>query len=950
MNFIRLFIFSLLVFGISFTINAQFYNTGQERTSTRWKQIDTEHFRLVYPDFAEKKAQYFAQRLKWAAENVPTNMGKKIRKIDIIMHFESATSNGMVIWAPKRMEVHSTPDQNSYSEDWFEQLAVHEYRHVVQIDHLNQGLTKIISLVFGQAGTSVVLGAYLPLWYLEGDAVTTETALTETGRGRMSDFAMPLKAQLTEYGSYSYDKATMGSYKDFVPDHYILGYHLVSMGATIYGSDLWKNTEDFVARNPYYVVPFSHAIYKQSGLRKKSFYNSCMTELTNKWKPQTTNFKADTLTKTDNRFFTSYRFGQMLNDRILVALKTGIAENGKFVIININTHKEYKLFTTGYSYFDNVDLCDSILLWTERRYHPRWEQVKYQVVMKYDFRTHKKTQISHRTNYTFVVKNPAKNEIACINNSISGENSIVFISLETNKITKEIAIKEQIKNLEFSDDGKYIYFYKLGKGGFGLFKLNISNELITQILNPSFKNRNFINIMDSSLLYISDKNGSSNIFELNLKNKSTRQITDVNYGIGAISNYKNKILFDNYSASGWQTNSFGKNSIQTFETTQFKPTYYKSYITDSSRNIQTQELDTQYFETKKYNKFTHLLNIHSWGPVAIHASSQNVNPGISIMSQNLMSNLDLNIGYEYVLSEAVNRYYAEVNYSALYPKISLVSSYQDRRGSYNTNTGIEYYTWNETNLGMQISQGIVLNKGAYSNYIRPLFGYNFLKIGKNDDTPYGLPIGKNIQSLRYDLYASTYRKRSSLDINPRLGQNINLDIRHTPFGDISYGYIVAFESNTYLLGIGKHHNMKLYFGYQEKEHYSSYAYSDIINLPRGYINIYNNVNTNTRNIKLFSYQFNYQFPLLYPDLSISSLAYIKRIKVNLFADYLKSDDLLIEKSYLDFEKFEYSSFGADLTFDMHILRLIAPLDLGLRSGYMPSSKSYFFQFLFSVNM
>jgi hypothetical protein len=950
MKSIKLALYILLILGINIPIKAQFYNTGQDRNSTKYKQINTESFRLVYPDFAEEKAQYFANKLKWASKNVSSDLSDHVRKINIIMYFESATSNAMVIWAPRRMEVHSTPDQASYAEDWFEQLALHEYRHVVQIDHLNQGLTKLIGYIFGESGTSVVLGAYLPLWYLEGDAVATETALSNTGRGRMADFAMPLRAQLLENGSYSYDKAYLGSYKDFVPDYYTLGYHLVTIGRGKYGKDFWKNTEDFVARNPYYIVPFSHSIYSQSGMRKNKFYKSCVSELEQKWKYELKSSRPDTLLKPQSRFYTSYRFGQKLSDNNLIVYKTGIGEIGKIVNVVLSTKDEFNIATTAYGNIYNIDVEDSNIFWVEKRRHPRWEKVNYKVVMRYDLRKNKKSQISHKSNYTFVVKNPVKDEISCIEINKKGENNIVIISLDSKKILKKYAINSQIKNLEYSTDGKELFFYKLNDKGFSINKLNIQTEEEATMIAPSFVYRNWISATDSSLLFISDSTGISNIYEYRFSNNSIQQLTNVKYGVGAISTDKKGIIYDDYSASGWQINYLHKDSIHQINNKIETPKFYNSYIIDTNRNIQKTNPPFSEFESKKYSKAAHLLNIHSWGPLAIHASNTEINPGLTISSQNILSNLDINMGYEYILNESVSKYFAEINYTALYPRISLVSSYQDRRSSYNNSNGLYYYTWNETSLGLQISQGIRLNKGAYSNYFRPLFEYSLQKIGKNDDTPTFIPVGKNIQSLRYGLYAYTYRKRSSLDINPRFGQNINLDIRHTPFGDMNYGYIVAFESNTYLPGIGKHHNLKIYFGYQEKQQYSSLAYSDIIRLPRGLDYINNDFYRNGRNTKLLSYQFNYQLPLLYPDLSAGSLVYIKRIKANLFADYAKSGDIIVENALGNYDIFHYLSYGADINFDMHVLRNIAPLDLGLRSGYSPDSGSYFFQFLFSVNL
>ncbi len=164
----------------------------------------------------------------------------------------------------------------------------------------------------------------------------------------------------------------------------------------------------------------------------------------------------------------------------------------QFVKININTKNEKKLLTPGYSYFYNISLNDSILYWTERRYHPRWEHVKYQIIMSYDFRSGKRKQLTHRTSYFFPVISPNNKEIACISNLKDGGNSLILLNSTDGSLKKKIPIKEYIKNLSYSDNGEYIYFYKLQQNGYVLVELQIEtlNERI--ILPASYNNRNWI--------------------------------------------------------------------------------------------------------------------------------------------------------------------------------------------------------------------------------------------------------------------------------------------------------------------------------------------------------------------------------------------------------------------------------------------------------------------------
>ena len=162
----------------------------------------------------------------------------------------------MVPIAPLRAEFYEMPSQNIYPQIWQDQLTLHEYRHVVQINKMRQGMTQGLYYIFGEQGVALVMGLWLPFWFIEGDAVYSETILSKSGRGRVPEFIYTLKAQVLDKKIYKYDKASFGSYKDFVPDHYTLGYQLVAKGIENYGIEMWDRTLDRVARRPYYLVPF----------------------------------------------------------------------------------------------------------------------------------------------------------------------------------------------------------------------------------------------------------------------------------------------------------------------------------------------------------------------------------------------------------------------------------------------------------------------------------------------------------------------------------------------------------------------------------------------------------------------------------------------------------------------------------------------------------------------
>ena len=136
--------------------SAQFVNFGQDRASIRWKQIKTENFQIVYPDFFEENAQKAANIYNCLYKHANT-LQLKAKKISMIMHADGGISNGNVSLAPRKSELYTTPPQEP-TDSWLEHLCIHEFRHVVQFDKVNQGLTKGLSYLFGEIFPIAVIG------------------------------------------------------------------------------------------------------------------------------------------------------------------------------------------------------------------------------------------------------------------------------------------------------------------------------------------------------------------------------------------------------------------------------------------------------------------------------------------------------------------------------------------------------------------------------------------------------------------------------------------------------------------------------------------------------------------------------------------------------------------------------------------------------------------------
>lgn len=120
---------------------------------------------------------------------------------------------------------------------------------MVQFGNVNRSTVKVFGYLFGQQAPLLATGL-LPFWFIEGDAVMAETQMSSFGRGLQPSFTMHYRALGDEIlRSRNPDKWFCGSYKDYVPSHYELGFQLVSYADRRYdeyiGASITRYTSDY---------------------------------------------------------------------------------------------------------------------------------------------------------------------------------------------------------------------------------------------------------------------------------------------------------------------------------------------------------------------------------------------------------------------------------------------------------------------------------------------------------------------------------------------------------------------------------------------------------------------------------------------------------------------------------------------------------------------------------
>ncbi len=945
---------------------AQYFTTGTDPASIHWRQINTKRFKLIYPASFEKNSQYLSNILEMVVRSDTHTLSAKVPKIPIVIHQQSSVSNGVTVWAPKRIEMYPCPPQDIYGEEWLEQLAIHEYRHAVQTSKMNRGFTRILYYLFGEQVTGTVLGLYIPRWFLEGDAVSIETALSASGRGRLAGFESTLRAQLLEKGQYSYDKAVLGSYKTFVPDYYSLGYFLVAKTREMYSAGLWNSTLDRVAKYPFIVIPFSSGIKKITGLPKVKLYSQTLSELDRLWSQQATGIiytDHRLVTKPDPKNFTLYQLPCQLNDSTFIAEKKSMDDIDRFVLVN-NHGREKKLFTPGLYLNQSVSVAGNLLVWVEAAPDIRWNNRDYTIIKVYDIHTKKIRNLTKRSRYFAARISPDGTKVAAIHVTLNNESSLVILDIKTGKLLKTFNFGNKALAItpSWNDNNTKITMTLLNEKGKCVGLLNLTTGKFTQyvpydynkISGPSFFYKHYI-------LYTGDYSGIENIYAVDTLTRQIYQVTSSRFG-ARDPNFTadhQRMIYSEYSSDGsmiaetrldttkWIALANVKdNSIKLYNSLalqekiniQDSVLHYNIYkmIQNTDYDLAKDSIRGTIFKSKKYHKGLTLFNIHSWAPASFDINNLMLHPGVSFLSQNVLSTTIATAGYDYNINEGTGKVFADLSYQGLYPVFDLTFSYGGRSSYYIIRKSSEAipFKWEEMNFTGTISIPWNFTHGKYYRFVTPSIGTSLLDVIHTSGTPSFYTKGL-IQTMNYRLYASNYIRSNPKDMFPKWGQTIDFQFRDTPFQGNSMGSIISVATNLFFPGFFNHHSFRFYGGIQESKinPFSFYQFSDIINYPRGF--------TGQESKDLYSLSLNYKFPLFYPDLSLGSLLYFKRFKLNLFYDYAEGT--------LDKNLSIYRSAGLELMADLHILRFLIPFEFGVRSIYFPDTNSWGFEFLYSIN-
>ncbi len=915
----------------------QYYLGGQDPASIRWKQIQTGSFRIIFPAGMYPQAARLAFLTEQTSQAVNADYQASLPATDLILHTQTAISNASVAWAPHRLDYHYTPPQDGYSQEWLRQLSLHELRHLSQMSSLNKGFTKASSLILGQQGLAGILGMFVPNWFLEGDAVVIETAMSHSGRGRQSLFEAGLRAQLLEDKMYSYDKAYFGSYRHHVPNIYELGYFLVGYQRYKEGSELWAGMLNQIARNPFLLNPVGRALKKTSGNNKSQLYKQTLTELKHIWLQQDSIVNLTSLQRLSpqKKIYTNYRFATQLSDGSVIAIRTSKDDIAR--IVHIKNGTEQILFTPGSLFNESLSCSDSLVVWNEYQADIRWSNQNYSVIKIGEINSGKISQLSYHSRLFVPDISYDNKKIVASEILENGSYGIAIVKVnDGQKISLSQNDSLFFQTPIWMKDNIHIAATAVGRHGKALVKIHSISGELTILLPFTYDDFSLSGILGNNLLLHGSWTGISNIFLFETATSSVRQLTSSRFGAAWAYGDEERglILYSDYHSTGWQLvlARLSESLDLPLEAVERAPFQLAELLSEStSFNIDTLEIPDTLYTVKPYNKLTHLFRFHSWAPLYIEADNATFQPGLSLFSQNSLSTMITELGYIYDPNQQTGTTKASISYYGWYPVITASFEYGLRRDEAILDDELIRLKWHETQWIGSVSLPLNLTRNKWLRGVRPLVGFQqtYRDMDKDINLKMKHPL---IRVLRYEIQAYQYMRMSERDLIPKTGVSVYALFRHSLF-DGQAGQQLYASTNLFLPGFSTNHGIRLFGAWQKKTPEDAY-FSSLTPIPRGYNSIFYP--------QAISFKADYMFPLAYPEWNWPTICYLKRIRAGGFYDYLQA-----KQPHNDWTNF--SSAGVEIFSDWHFFNFPAPLTLGARISYAFDKASIIPEFLFGVN-
>lgn len=914
----------------------------QSSPSIEWSTISNKYVNLIYPKYMKNESIYIANLVEHYASVVGLTYDiQSPKQFTLLIRPELASPNGFVTLGPRRSEWFSSANFSNFvgASEWYQTLAIHEYRHIIQFDNFESGWTRFANFLFGDMGKTIVLFSGLHPWYMEGDAVWAETKYTDAGRGRSPYFMARLKALVLSDQVPTYNEFVNGTYTNSIPNHYVLGYVLISSATKKYGEKFWSQVVKKIASAPH---PFRlYSAFKEvSGTSFLDFYEQTMNDLKTKWSDDKEAIAQVKKTQYRDNIYPFkiesdfYFLHYDLDNYWKLVKKSGQLKEEIFEIP----------FEKGLT---QLDISKSKAVYTELASDKRFSYKSSSNIFILDLEKNEKIKITDQKRYYFPKLNKAANQIIAVEFTEKQEWNIVILNLE-GEVIKNLRIDNyNVTQADFSNNNEEVVAIISDKNGFkSIAKINLNTKKIETLLPPSRNNIYSLNVdIKNNILFEAQVDGYIQIIKLNLASIGNFQkCSDAKIASYSPFSDGEKLFYSNQDAYGSQILSTSlENCTEIDVATLTNFNYLSEGPSDNYNHFPIQNFKDQELMYKDsanqyaHNEYGHvdkrLFTPHSWSFFTGRGF------GFLTSTTNYLGTLGFNVSLGRDSEEKENFGSFSFDFKKYYPIFSIGAESRNRFADiYASSYDLE---WNEKSVDLSVTLPYLYTRGLYSfnsalfSQISYLSASDFeisdSNLGYKDRSYRVVTSGANF------MWSKEMKKRSI--IAPYLfSATLNYSDAKNKDNKLSnYRFYNDFQLN--IPGLFNHDSLFFTFTTERmKDLNSAYKFLATKKSMNNYVFSRGYKYTSVANYEKWTA--NYLFPVGYPNFDLNFL-FIQRVFSTLFYDTTKIDS--------KYKVETLASYGLDLQLETKLFRLI-PIYIGATASYKKKTQEFVYDYGISTTV
>jgi hypothetical protein len=847
---------------------------GGTPPSVHWKVIESLPAHIIYPPGLDSEAQQVAFLVTGLSHTTLVTIGNKQKPIDIVFHNLTTVSNGYVQLAPFRSEFELTPSQNSFelgSLPWNQMLAIHEYRHVQQYNNFCVGLSKVFFILAGQDGLAFANNLAVPNWFWEGDAVFQETLVSQQGRGRLPLFLTGYESLWISDKKYSWMKLRNGSYRDYTPDHYPLGYMMVSYGREKYGEEFWAKTAVQAAAYKGLFYPLQSAIRRNAGISFDSFHTRALDYFQDQL-PQSAYTSAPALYgKKMKHFVADEIFPQYSDSNAYVFLNSSYTVPPAFVMQKTGNEKLTRIAYQAVAIEDAFSYRNHLIAYTAYEPDLRWGWQDYSVIRLLNTETKKDIRLTSQTKYFAPDISPDGQQLVAVNLSIEGKSSLDLLDIHSGKIIRRLPNPERLIYTypKFYGKDQLLAAVRNKKGQMALLQIDLKGGDEQILTGWSMDPVGFVSVDKEDIYFTRTYQGQDQGFCLH-QGRVFLLKADAVTGNYQLSAKNGQLLWTSFTSSGYRIQSASLENIFSGEPVRFPSL-------DTTEKHQIYALDNPPFQipspvpdsgflSKPYPEFTHIFNFHSWRP---YFSDPDYT--LSLLGQNVLNTFQSEIYIGYNSDEEYKKTGLDFTYGGLFPVFNIGAEYRIDRNTYYQGQKIyfnELLPYAGVSVPLNFSRGrwlTSLEAGSNISYHQQYFQGIYQDSFKNT----------SFLSLDPQLFFSHQLQAARMQIYPSFAQTLTVAYDQA-ISNLAGNQFFA-SANLFFPGLVSTHSLVLNLSIQQHDSLNQVSFSNNFPFAHGY--------TAPNFYQMYGLAVNYNFPLVYPDWGFANLIYFLRIRANVFYDY-----------------------------------------------------------------